>query len=132
MKIEDMHDEMKPVRHMRRFVIEFGIGADLHGGDVTKAARKAVQDAMSHCCLCGIDEVLHLKNFNDVHVKMKVGCPYPERVKQEELAHLIPFGETAIEVVNGGLTTQGMHVASLGGGDQIVVAVVSLTVCVEQ
>jgi len=117
---------------MKRFVIELGIGADLHGGDVTKAAKKAVQNAMSHCCLCGIDEVLQLKDFSNVHVRMKVGCPYPERVKQEELAQLIPFGETAIEVVNGGLTTQGMHVASLGSGDQIVVAVVSLTVCVEQ
>ena len=41
----------------RRFLIEIGTGADLHGGDMTKAAQKAVKDAMSHCCMAGIREI---------------------------------------------------------------------------
>ncbi|MBQ1434455.1 MAG: Lin0512 family protein, partial [Clostridia bacterium] len=32
----------------KRFIIEFGTGVDVHGIDVTKAAQKAVKDAVSH------------------------------------------------------------------------------------
>ena len=35
----------------KRFLVEFGTGVDLHGGNVTKAAQKALRDAISHCCL---------------------------------------------------------------------------------
>ena len=39
---------------LKRYIVEFGMGADLHGGDVTKAAVKAVKDATSRSCLCGM------------------------------------------------------------------------------
>ena len=32
----------------KRFLVEFGTGVDLHGGNVTKAAQKALRDAISH------------------------------------------------------------------------------------
>ena len=32
---------------MRRFIIEFGLGTDFHGQDVSKAAQKAVKDAIN-------------------------------------------------------------------------------------
>ena len=51
---------------MRRFIIEFGLGTDFHGQDVNKAAQKAVRDAMSRCCLCGLSEVLGISDFNKV------------------------------------------------------------------
>lgn len=118
---------------MKRFIVELGTGADLHGGDVTKATKRAVSDALSHCCLCGITEMLNVSGSDKIHVVIKVGCPKPEEVKQDELLKLIPFGHAKIEeVVNGGLSTRGIHVESLGEGDQIVVAVVSLTVFIEQ
>ena len=50
---------------MGRFIIELGMGADLHGQDVTKAAKKAVEDAISMSCLCGLREVLGIGNLND-------------------------------------------------------------------
>ncbi|MGD8844363.1 MAG: Lin0512 family protein [Desulfobacteraceae bacterium] len=31
----------------KRFIVEIGTGADLHGKDVTKAACRAVKDAIS-------------------------------------------------------------------------------------
>ncbi len=31
----------------KRYIAEFCTGVDLHGGDVTKAAKKAVRDAVS-------------------------------------------------------------------------------------
>ena len=36
-----------------RYLIEFGQGVDLHGENATKAASKAILNAMSHCCMCG-------------------------------------------------------------------------------
>jgi uncharacterized protein (TIGR02058 family) len=38
----------------KRFIVELGYGADLHGRDMTKAACRAVQDALSRNCLCGL------------------------------------------------------------------------------
>ncbi|MDR1622799.1 MAG: Lin0512 family protein, partial [Synergistaceae bacterium] len=39
---------------MRRYIVEFGIGMDFHGQDVSKAAAKAVRDATTKSCLCGL------------------------------------------------------------------------------
>jgi len=38
----------------KRYVVEFGMGADLHGGDLTKAAQKAVKDALSTSLCHGV------------------------------------------------------------------------------
>ena len=35
----------------RRVILEMGAGNDLHGGDYTKAAVRAVQDAIHHSSL---------------------------------------------------------------------------------
>ena len=43
---------------MKRFLVEFAMGTDLHGQNVTKAACKAVRNAISNCCLCGISDCL--------------------------------------------------------------------------
>ena len=45
---------------MRKFIVEFGMGTDLHGQDVNKAAKKAVKDAVSRSCLCGLQDVLNI------------------------------------------------------------------------
>lgn len=118
---------------MKRFIIELGTGADMHGGDVNKAAKRAIKDAMSHCCLSGVVEILDVKDFGKVHTKIKIGCPYPEKINQEELLGILPAGSSSIEeVVVGGLATKGLHVSSFGEGDEIVVVTVSLTVFIDQ
>ena len=53
---------------MRRFIVELGMGSDLHGGDVTKAAMRAVRDAVSRSCLCGLFEVAGLKRPEDMFI----------------------------------------------------------------
>lgn len=117
---------------MKRFIVEIGTGVDLHGGDVTKAAKKAISNALSHCCLCGLPEILNIYDSEKIKVVIKVGCPKPNELIIDELIKLIPFGEASIdEIVNGGLSTKGMMVESFGKGDDIVIAVVSLTVYVE-
>ena len=56
-----MSDEAK----LKRYVVEFGMGLDIHGQDAGKAAQKAVKDAVSRSCLCGLSEVLGLRDFNE-------------------------------------------------------------------
>ena len=44
---------------MKKYIVELGLGSDFHGQDVTKAAKKAAKDAISHSCLCGLEGEIH-------------------------------------------------------------------------
>ena len=50
---------------MKRFLVEFAMGTDLHGQNVTKAACKAVRNAISNCCLCGISDCLGIEDLDN-------------------------------------------------------------------
>jgi len=115
---------------LKRFVVELGYGADLHGGNSTKAACRAVKDAVSRSCLCGLFEILDIKDPDSMHVTVKVACPKPEEVDGPEVLAIVPFGTKELEVVSGGMMTQGLEVPELGSGDTIFVAVAALTVSV--
>lgn len=116
----------------KRYLIEFDTGVDLHGTDVTKAAKKAVKGAVSHCCLCGVTELLGLKNPAEaMKVSIKIASPFPEKVNKEKVCAEVPFGKTEIEVVEGGLAGRGLSVPALGEGDTIVLVNAILTVWVD-
>jgi uncharacterized protein (TIGR02058 family) len=115
----------------KRFVIELGWGADLHGQDVTKASKKAVKDAISRSCLCGLIEVLALDDLNDMQVNVSVATPYPHLVNKEDVLAVVPFGSKTIEVTEGGMETPGLYVKALGDAkDSIVIANAMVEVCV--
>lgn len=118
---------------MKRFAIELGYGADLHGADMTKAAVRAVRDAMSRVCLAGLVEILGLKDFAGVHVHVEVAVPVPEAVDTAALAPLVPIGTVSVKVVQGGLRTAGLLVERFGPDQSdIVAACAALTVSVER
>jgi uncharacterized protein (TIGR02058 family) len=115
----------------KRYIVEIGTGADLHGGDVTKAAQRAIKDAVSHSCLCGLFDIIGITNPNQMHIEVKVACPHPERLDGDEVLKAVPFGSTRLEVVSGGLSVRGLELPELGEGDTIVIAVAALTVYVD-
>lgn len=119
---------------MRRFVIELGMGADLHGQDVTAAAKKAVRDAVSRSCLCGLQEVLGIEDLGDgVCVHVTVGVSRPEEVDCEAVGSLLPIGAVDVKAVRGGLSVPGLYVPAFGDvDDSIEVAVASVEVRVRQ
>jgi uncharacterized protein (TIGR02058 family) len=117
---------------IKRFIVELGYGADLHGKDVTKAACRAVKDAISRSCLCGIIELAGVRDPNKMKIRLLIGCPYPERVDKEKVAAQLPFGSVEIETVLGGLEAKGLEVVALGEGDRIVMANVALTVSLDE
>ncbi len=112
----------------RRYLIEIGTGVDMHGGDVTKAAQKAVKDAISHCCMAGIREI-HNAGPRDVALQIKICCPRPEELDLAQVRKPVDFYDD-IELVpaRGGASEKGLHVAEMGAGDTLVVAVAIITV----
>ena len=117
----------------KRFAIELGYGADLHGADMTKAAVRAVRDAVSRTCLCGLVEILGRGGFEGVLVHAEVGVPEPGAVDAAAVLDAIPIGEKTLRCVAGGLRAPGIEVPCFGPGvSDIVVACAALTVSVTE
>ena len=85
----------------KRVILEMGTGNDLHGGDYTKAAVRAVQDAIHHSSLTLI-RTLWLDS-RKMQVEVTIGVPRPDRVDKEAVLAVLPHGSGTVHVVEGGL-----------------------------
>ena len=86
---------------MQRFIIEMGMGNDLHGRDYTKAAARAIEDAIRHSSIplfgaLGIDHT-------EMQVQVSVGVQDPGQVDTEALIKGLPRGNVTVAAVMGGL-----------------------------
>ncbi len=116
----------------KRFIVELGTGSDLHGQNATKAATRAVQDAISRSCLCGLVEIMGLDDVEEIEVEVLVAVPEPESVNGDEVLKAIPFGRKRIQVVSGGLSAPGLYLERLGDkSNAILVANAAVTVWVK-
>ena len=89
---------------MKRMILEMGIGTDLYGGDYTKAACRAVRDAIGHSSIslfrsCGM-------NHRDMVVKVTIAVQNPSQVDVGTVAASLPRGNPTVEVVHGGLNVE--------------------------
>jgi uncharacterized protein (TIGR02058 family) len=117
--------------NLKRFIVEIGTGIDLHGEDATKAACRAVRDAVSRSCLCGLLEIVKLQKLDDVRVEILVASPKPQQVDLEQVMAEVPIGRKTARAVEGGLIAQGLCVAQFAPKcDQILVANAAITVYV--
>jgi uncharacterized protein (TIGR02058 family) len=82
-------------------VFEFGMGVDVHGGDGTKAACRAVSDAIRHSSLPLLQEVR--TRGGRMLVDVTVGVPEPGSVDIERVRQELPHGEVTVRAVPGGL-----------------------------
>lgn len=113
----------------KRFIVEIGTGADLHGEDVTKAACRAVKDAVSRSCLCGLVEILGIGDLQSMMVEIQVACPRPDEVDLEQVKAVVPIGRKTARAVDGGMIARGLCVTDFAPGcDRIVVANAAVTV----
>src|ERR1700754_4907908 len=99
----------------KRVILEMGTGNDLHGGDYTKAALRAVQDAIHHSSLTfirslGLDSKAML-------VDVTIGVQRPDRVDAAAVKASLPHGTVTVKVVKGGL-----DVPDEDGRDSAVIA----------
>ena len=88
-----------------RYVLEFGMGVDLHGDDCTKAASRAVFDAVRHSSLPLLNEIR--ERGGTMLVDVTVGVPDPASVDLEVVKRELPHGEVTVHAVSGGLRVPG-------------------------
>lgn len=94
---------------LKRIILEMGSGNDLHGADYTKAALRAVQDALHHSSLSVISSLgLDSKTMQ---VEVTIGVQKPERVDAAAVKASLPRGQATVNVVKGGLDVpaEGTH-----------------------
>lgn len=104
-----------------RLILELGTGNDLHGSDYTKAALRAVQDALHHSSLSFIRSMKVDKKTVDVEVT--IGVQRPDRVDLEKVKASLPVGNVTVKVVKGGL-----DVADPENNDPAVIASAAIAV----
>ena len=101
-------------------VLEFGMGVDVHGLDCTKAACRAVSDAIRHSSLPLFQEVR--ERGGRMLVDVTVGVPQPASVDTERVKKELPHGEVTVRAVEGGLRVPN---------SDTLIACVAITVSVE-
>ena len=85
----------------KRVILEMGSGNDLHGGDYTKAAVRALRDALWHNGLSVADAVG--LPVDAMQVEVTIGVPRPDLVDQRAVLAVLPHGTGTVRVVEGGL-----------------------------
>ena len=86
---------------VKRMVLEIGMGTDIRGTDSTKAACRALRDALWHNSL-SIAAALG-QTPDDMIVDVHIGVPRPETVDKAQVLAVLPYGRGTVTVVEGGL-----------------------------
>lgn len=86
---------------LKRMAVEFGMGTDLHGEDYTKAACRALRDALWHNSLT----VCHALGYelDEMQVHIDIGVAEPDKVDTSAVAAILPYGTATVAVSKGGL-----------------------------
>jgi uncharacterized protein (TIGR02058 family) len=107
-----------------RVILELGSGNDLHGSDYTKAALRAVEDALHHSSLSFVRSLRIDKTKLDVEVT--IGVQRPEQVDIERVKKSLPLGNVTVTAVKGGL-----DVPDPESNDPAVIASAAIAVRIE-
>ena len=86
---------------LKRVALEIGMGTDIRGADATKAACRALRDALWHNSL-SIATALG-QPLDAMIVDVHIGVPRPETVDKAQVMAVLPYGKGSVAVVEGGL-----------------------------
>ena len=119
----------------RKYILEVGTGIDLHGEDETKAAQRAVKDAISHCSMVGLSQLFRIGSFREMSdalmVDVTIATPNPEKVDGNAVLSVLPEGERRINVVEGGMSWPAATTAEEVRSHRIVMANAVIMVLVD-
>ncbi len=119
----------------RKYLLEVGTGVDLHGLDETKAAQRAVKDAISHSSMIGLGGLFKFESFSDMEdalmVDVTVATPNPEKVDGDAVLSILPEGKRRINIVKGGLEFPSENTAEDAKTHGIVVANACIIVLID-
>lgn len=97
-----------------RWVTEIGMGVDIRGGDYTKAAQRAVFDAIHHSSLNFFDAAG--KHRDSMLIDVHIGVQKPDEVDAAAVAAELPYGSVTVHVELGGLDV------STPSGDGVIIS----------
>ena len=100
---------------LKRMALEIGMGSDIRGADSTKAAQRALRDALWRNTL-SIARILG-QQPEDMKITVHIGVPRPETVNHDEVLSILPYGSATLDVVEGGL-----EIPTDDGGDSTLIA----------
>ena len=86
---------------LKSMVIQIGMGTDIRGADYTKAAVRALRDALWRNSLSVADAVGLA--VDSMQVEVTIGVPRPDRVDTDAVLAVLPHGSGTVSVVEGGL-----------------------------
>lgn len=119
----------------KRYLLEFGTGIDLHGEDETKAAQRAVRNAIEWQSMVGLGQLFKFRSWREMNeallVDVMVAVPHPEKVDKEKVLSVLPEGKKQITVVEGGLRFPTPHTSDLSRTHGVVVAVAAIVVLID-
>jgi uncharacterized protein (TIGR02058 family) len=85
----------------KRLLMEMGMGTDLRGQDYTKAAVRALKDALWHNSVSIAPALGYPPESMEVDVE--IGVAEPSAVDHQQVAEVLPYGRARVRVVKGGL-----------------------------
>lgn len=98
------------------------MGVDVHGGDYTKAAKRAVSDAIRHS---SINFFPHIdQSRDDMQLHVKIGAARPDLIDVDAVAAEFPYGNVTVFPEKGGL-----DVIAENGKDLMVMVNAAVLVC---
>jgi len=86
---------------LQRMVLEIGMGTDIRGADYTKAAVRALRDALWHNSLT--IGVAVGQDVDAMQVEVLIGVPKPDLVDKDQVLAILPHGSGTVTLVEGGL-----------------------------
>src|SRR5204863_10213140 len=86
---------------LKRMVLQLGMGTDIRGADYTKAAVRALRDALWHNSL-SVANALG-QPVDAMQVEVTIGVPRPDLVDKNAVMAVLPHGAGTVSVVVGGL-----------------------------
>ncbi len=109
---------------LKRMVLQMGQGTDIRGADSTKAAERAVRDALWRNNLQIADALGQPRDSMNIHVT--IGAPRPETIDIDAVAAVFPYGKIEVRCEEGGL-----EIATPGRDDSTLLAHAAVVVRME-
>jgi len=108
---------------------------DLHGEDETKAAQKAVRDAIGGTSMVGLGRLFKARSFREIEealmIDVTVAAPNPSRIDGEAVLSVLPEGRRRINIVEGGIRFPVPTTTEEAKTHSIVVAIAVIVVLVD-
>jgi uncharacterized protein (TIGR02058 family) len=108
-----------------------GLGVDLVGEDMTKAACRAAREAIGRTSLPGVSRLLPDGDRSQMIVDVTVAVPRPDEVNPEIVAGEFPYGTVTVTATEGGMRLP--NGTDYGPGhDHLIIAVAVVAVGVPE